>query len=352
MNNGTVNRLPSQIAWATLSVVCSLLLLAAHPASAAPATPAEPAPPESAVSKSAETESSTIDRVHRQLSETISSSAGWMDKFFDDPNYSDEDNRSTFRLTLSSLIEDGEDVDFGAKIRFRVALPRWENRLQLIIAGDSEDAESIDGDFEDDDFELGREGDRSAAIGLKYFTRQTKRHNVSLGGGVRWRDGSPRLFIEPRYRFFSDIGTWDMRFIQKVGWFDPEGWESSSKLQFERTFGDEYFFRTEGRLYWYEDDEGWFPQLNFILRKPLSQKRVVAFEWRNYFETKPENILESSVLKLRYRQRVYRRWLWFEVAPQVTFPEDEDYDWKPGITFKLEAYFGLSHLNSPMKLDE
>ena len=338
MNNGSIGRLSVRLAWTMPSVALSFLLLAVHPALAA--------------SEDTEAEASTVDRVHQTLSETISSSAGWLDKFFDDSNYSDEDNRSSFRLTLSSLIEDGEDVDFGAKIRFRVALPRWENRLQLIIAGNSEDADSIDGDFEDDDFEQETNGDRSFALGLRYFTRQTERHNVSLSGGLRWRDNSPKLFIEPRYRFFRNAGTWDMRFIQKIGWFDSEGWKSSSRLQFERTFGDDYFFRTEGRLNWYEDDEGWFPELNFVVRKPLSRKRVVSFEWRNYFETEPDNILESSVLKLRYRQRVYRRWLWFEVAPQVTFPEDEDYNWKPGITLKLEAYFGLSHLNSPLKLDE
>ena len=289
-------------------------------------------------------EEMTVDSVHEMLSKSVSASAAWMDAFFDDRTYEEEVNQSTLRLSLSTLWEEGEDLDVEAKVKLRVSLPRWENRLQLVIAGDSDDSNAFD-DLEDEDLELPGDGDKNATVGLRYFAKQTKRHNVSLSGGLRWRDGAPRVYIQPRYRFFTDLGTWDARFIQKVGWFQSDGWESRSTLQFERILGDDYFFRTEGKLDWYEDEEGWFPQLNFILRKPLSRRRMASLEWRNYFETKPDSILESSVIKLRYRQRVYRDWLWFEVAPQVTFPEEDDYDWQPGLMLKLEAYFGMRHLD-------
>ncbi len=295
----------------------------------------------------------TVDSVHEMLSKSVSATAAWMDDFFDDQNYEDEVNQSTLRLTLSTLWEENEDLDVEAKVRLRVSLPRWENRLQLVLAGDSDDSGAFD-DLEDEDLELpgDGDGDRNVALGLRYFAKQTKRQNVSLSGGLRWRDGAPRIYIQPRYRFFTDLGTWNARFIQKVGWFDPDGWESRSTLQFERILDKDYFFRTEGKLDWYEDEEGWFPQLNFILRKPLSQKRMASLEWRNYFETKPDSILESSVIKLRYRQRVYRDWLWFEVAPQVTFPEEDDYDWQPGLMLKLEAYFGMKHLDPNAALSD
>lgn len=345
--------LSSQVRRSMAIALFPVLLLSASSSIGAPATAA---PDDSADRNIAEQdevdegEQTTVDYVHELLSRSVSSSATWMDKFFDDPNYDDEENHSSLRLTLRSLWEDGEDADLAAKVRFKLNLPRWENRLQLIVSGDSSD-DTFD-DVDDDDLELTRDGEKNVGVGLRYFTRQTKRHNVSIGGGVRWRGGGPKLYVQPRYRFLKEFDTWDMRFIQKIGWYDPEGWESSSSLQLETTFDDDYFFRTTGKVNWYEDEAGWFPELNFVLRKPLSQKRVVALEWYNYFETKPDDILESSVVRLRYRQRVYRRWLWFEAAPQVTFPNEDDYDWKPGIMLKLQAYLGLEHLKSPRDLGD
>ena len=43
---------------------------------------------------------------------------------------------------------------------------------------------------------------------------------------------------------------------------------------------------------------------------------------------------------MRYRQRIWRKWLFFEVNPQVAFRNDDDFRNTPGIEFRLEASFG------------
>jgi hypothetical protein len=44
--------------------------------------------------------------------------------------------------------------------------------------------------------------------------------------------------------------------------------------------------------------------------------------------------------RVRYRQRFYRDWLIFEVAPQIGFLYDHNREPNPGIVLRLEVDFG------------
>jgi hypothetical protein len=50
-----------------------------------------------------------------------------------------------------------------------------------------------------------------------------------------------------------------------------------------------------------------------------------------------------------YRQSIWRRWLFFEIAPQVSFPESDDLDFTPGILFRIETIIGKEKLKKKKK---
>ena len=58
------------------------------------------------------------------------------------------------------------------------------------------------------------------------------------------------------------------------------------------------------------------------------------------FFTKSKFHLNETVLRTRYRQRIWRKWLFYEVNPQVAFRNNDDFRYTPGIEFRLEASFG------------
>ena len=279
------------------------------------------------------------DHYHDTISNSVTAAASWLDSFFDDESYQDEENKSRLRLSLSSFSEQGEGTDFKGKVSLRVRLPQLENRLQLIISGNSGDFDTTDSDQEDIEDEFTGDDEDNLTVGLRYYLKQARRQNASISGGVRFRSGKPIVFIQPRYRYLKNLTNWDLRFIQKIGWYSDSGVESNTELKLERLLAEDLFFRTSAQLDWYEDEAGVYPQLRFVLRKPLSKNRVLSLQWNNYFETKPDAVLDSSVLKLRYRQQLWRKWLWLEAAPQIAFPRDEDYDATPGILLKLQVYF-------------
>jgi hypothetical protein len=51
--------------------------------------------------------------------------------------------------------------------------------------------------------------------------------------------------------------------------------------------------------------------------------------------------MEETNIRLKYRQRIWRDWLFAELAPQLSFPRDNDFKRTPGILFRIEIFFGL-----------
>lgn len=280
-----------------------------------------------------------VDEMQERVSAGVSDAAAWLDSFFADENYEDEVNSTRLDLGVSSFSEKGQGTDFKGKTRLRLKLPGLENRLKLSISGATDDFDLSRSEWEDiEDDVSGTDGDHLRAW-LTYFFRQDERRNVSLSGGVKFDSGNPGVFVQPRYRHTRRFPTWDLRFIQWLTWYSNTGLDSRTELQLERPLGTDWFFRTTARVDWYEEEEGLFPQLRLSWRRPLSQRRVVALQWNSYFETRPTAVLDSMVLRLRYRQQTWRQWLWFSVAPQVAFPRSEDYDAIPGLFLEVEAQF-------------
>ena len=108
----------------------------------------------------------------------------------------------------------------------------------------------------------------------------------------------------------------------------------------ERHFSKRWFFRTSASIDWYEEEDGLPHSLSFRFYPVLSQHRAMQYEVSNYFDTAPSYKMTDLQLRIRYRQRFYRDWLIFEVAPQIGFPYDHDRRPNPGIVVRLEGEFG------------
>lgn len=276
------------------------------------------------------------DKWHANFSNQVTNAAASIDAFFDNANYLDETNETSLRIAIGTFYEEGSGLDFTNNVNLRLKLPHTENRLQLFLFSDAEDT----GTNQDVLVPPSPADEQDRVVGVSYYLKQVKNINLSLRGGARLHSGTPVFFVQPRYRYFTELEEWDMRFIQKITWWTDTGWDARSNLQFERPLSEQYFFRTTGQIDWFEEDEGLFPALGFDLNRIISKKRAISLQLWNTFETEPDAVWDSSTITLRYRQQFWRKWLYFDIAPQVRFPRDHDYEALAGILFQVEANFG------------
>lgn len=280
-----------------------------------------------------------IDKAQEVMTESVNDAARWLDSFFLDERFVEEEAFTRIRLTPSAFFEEGEAARFKFRVNAKINVPHFNRKLKLTISGNSDEAE--------DDFRAGtfpdasQDTDDETNIGLQYFFRAKDKVNTSLSTGVKlFNEHGVDVFVGPRLRVTFDLDSWQLRATERIRWYTDIGWESLTRFDFERLLRDDLFFRgtIDGR--WREEDEGYRYELRPTLTHRLRNKAAVEYQWNNVFETRPNHRLEEVNFRARYRQRKWRKWLFFEINPQLSFRNDDEFRPTPGIEFRLEASFG------------
>jgi len=282
-----------------------------------------------------------IDETQEQISEKVMRTAAWIDSFFDAKQVQAEENESTIRLKLETLIEEGEAVDFRLKASLRLVLPRLQDRASVTISGDPDD----DPDFENTPAEAQQKkvlgSDKNdVTVAMSYTLKETMRRHISVSMGFRFRGIIPAVYLQGRYRHQVKLVQWTVRFTERIRWYNDVGWESRTSLDFDTTLSQRLFFRTTFQGDWYEDEKGYFYGVSFSVTQKLSERRAIEYGWINSFQTEPNNHLEEIMFRVRYRQNIWRNWIFYEIQPQIRFPKSEAFNITPGVLLILESIFG------------
>lgn len=282
-----------------------------------------------------------VDLAQEAISRSVNDAAKWFDSFFGDERYVTEEAHSHIRVIPSLFVEEGESAETRLRVNARLTLPRLDKRLRLIIADSSEDE---DGVLDDQAFPDARTNDGDTTLGLQYLLRQKEKLNLSISAGLRrGSDRAVDFFIGPRFRRTWHLDPWQIRFTERVRWYSDNGWESRTRLDFERLLREELFFRTATELFWSEEDfaeDGFVLAITPSLTQRLESRAGIEYQWSSVFKSRPDSRLDSTTLRIRYRQRIWRKWLFCEVNPQVAFRDEDDFSATPGIEIRLEASFG------------
>lgn len=262
----------------------------------------------------------------------------WLDYFFNDERLEDEINYTRLRFRGDAFFQDGEGVELSPDVDIKLSIPGLERRLVLFLNGDLNDGFD---DAETEGDRLDPEEDENVLLGLQTFLNATRRFNVSIRGGVRFRDGSPVVFAGPRYRKIFDLDPWALRVTAEARWFTDEGVATRAFLDFDRRFSEDLFFRFTPGTSWSEEDENLEYRAAAWLYHRLSHKTVLRYSVLGKFDTDTDDSLVNARLRVEWRQKIIRDWLVVELAPEVTFPADRDYQPTWGILVRLETTFDV-----------
>lgn len=301
---------------------------------AAPALCADPAP------ESEERPPGTLDATHAGASERVRRLGAWLDRFFADENYEAEVNESRLRIRLDSFSElyEGTDVDVRARLHLKLPALNERLRFEILSSGEPDDLEASEG-AEAGSSPPGAAEERPSAA-VSYIFRAIKERSVIAKLGLDFDGYTPNPYVGGRYRELMPLNdNWNFRFTERVRFYSLDGLESRTSLDFERILEEDMLFRTSLNGTWLQEDPDYFYSLGFALFRPLDEKSAIEYQIINSFRTDPHR-LDQITVRLRHRQIIWRDWLAFEVAPQVSFPDERDFEPVPGILFRLEATFG------------
>lgn len=282
-----------------------------------------------------------VDILHSGISQGLLGSANWLDSFFADERALKEENQSYFFVQYNAFYESRTDPLFRPEYGLRLALPQLQKRTRLVLS--AEPPATTPGDPASTTAtgsQVGPTDERNVTAAVHYLYKTTPEESFIIRGGARVHDRSLEFFAGPRYRWLIHLNPWDFRFTQEVVYRTDTKWQTETIFDLERQLPYDLFFRTGINGTWREEIRGYFYRIGCTLRQPLDAAHAVQYEWVNNYQTRPVHELVEIALRIRYRQSFWRPWLFFEVAPQVRFPRDRDFDMTPGVLFKFEMFFG------------
>lgn len=277
----------------------------------------------------------SLTPTHEIMSQGVTDFANWLDSFFGDERIYEESQNSHIKLYLLQISEDEQNPRYDAQLKGKLTLPGTQRKLKLLIESTPEETA---GDTEAESLTQAVES-QEQSIGLRYIQRDTPQWRVQTDAGVRFRGGLDSfLRLRIRRQFLADL--WTFRLAETVFWYDSKGVGETTRLDSERRIAEHYLFRSTTFATWLKDNEYFDLGQDFYLFHDISRRRAVVYQAGVAGISEPDVHTTQYLLSVRLRQQLHHDWLYFEINPRITYPEEEDFDAVKSIIFKLEIIFG------------
>ena len=279
-------------------------------------------------------EKSWYDETQIYVNSSFCEPALWFDNFFGSDRVFNEGAAGTYIRWRNDFTYDEEEYfDFKSNLSFSVELPGLESRLRLTFeSGEDETLRDIS---------PGQESTTST-LGLQLDVKQNERSKFNISISL-----SPRIRLRYRYTY-PVVESITLRLTQEV---QREKAVNSARtlVDFEKLFKNQLFFRSssEGKLS--EEFEGVDWLQAFVLYQRINKKTSLSYETSANGITEPLTLATNYRVAVRFRKNFHRKWLFYEIAPELTWPvtfdeerleitKDRRSKWL--IFFRLEVHFG------------
>ncbi|GEM_PF-1655368 len=305
------------------------------------------------------TEPSFVDLQHDRLSDWILRPAEGINRYFREAFTRDEDKESRLiqrfygdrlsaeevrgtYITISPILTIHEkedvnvDVDFSARLRLR----QIHDRLRIFADSRDPDHDILEGVFSPQYRRELEEDERDAgAAGLIYMITERADRSLSLSSGLRYRRGvSPKIRLRGTLDY--PFAAWNARVAQSAFWDRQTGFGEKTELSFRRSFLEIGRFGSTSAATWSETSQGvdWGQFLScsahFSPRKSLALKTGIRGH------THPSTVPQQYAIRIPYRQRIFRDWLFIELEPGADFLRENDYRFTPLMNITLDIVLG------------
>lgn len=287
-----------------------------------------------------------LDFTHRVLSLGVETSVRGMDSFFSTEEAMTETTGSFIKVSGGPLWVEGEGVDRTEDFRARVDLPGTQRRLKLFAGQDPlSEEEEVEEQSETTREEARREG---FGIGLEGQLRPLRigraEWRLLPAAGVKIKT-PPDPFLRFRAIRRADYGRWQSRWSTTLAQFLNKGTVARTRLDWDRPLGKRFVFRSGTRAHWADEDDTIGLRERFTLFHELTPDNRMAYEAEVRADDDPEWQVDNYFLQIRYRNRFYKKWLFFELRPRLSWPRENDFGPRWSVLMRFEAIFGYLALS-------
>lgn len=299
---------------------------------------------------SPETTNEWYDLSHAYLSKKFCEPAVAFDNFFGDDRSLEEDRPGTYARWRNDIVwNEGSQLTFHTELRAKLRLPKINKRLKLIISEEHDDNidnpltnEPGDTTTQQTAAEQNKQDDSSnSSIALEYDIKSQATYSTSFRVGIK-----TQFPLKPhtsfRYRYTHPFGdNYLFRFTETVFWRKWEGFGETSRFDIEKLVNPNTLARTSLKKTFSETSDGVDIDTSVGVFYKVSARAGLSIDLVTAASTRPNTVITNYGVISKYRRNFYRKWLFFEVIPEINWPRDENdhYEGVNTLTMRLDIQF-------------
>lgn len=291
---------------------------------------------------------SLVDDAHGKISDRFSRFIVQIDDFIGAGESGKQLNTSWARIRVESVKPGAEEPKLAATVKLRVVLPQSQQRFRLLVSSeDDDDASSAANSDAAQREQIASDDNNNVALALRFIRTVKDRFRLKYDLGARYKDDKAQLFgrFIVGYKKESILGFTNT-FTNNLTYFSASGYQNSFRIDSRRTFFDResLYFRNTIELSWRKGISGAGIGETMGFYADLGKRRALALEGITGYATALNDGIEDKYrgveLRIRYRQNIWRPWLYYEIWPSVSWSSTNDYEMAYGGLFRVEVTVG------------
>lgn len=263
-----------------------------------------------------------------------------IDRFFGDPRYFQETNKSVLQLSFANVQQPGGSGNgvIGLDGQAKLDLPSSEKRFSLMLESNPE--KNISGDITKQPVasnDVATGSNQSAALRVDNPSEESPWH-FSADTGVRVRLPL-EPFVRTRASYTRPFEQWRMKAAETLFWFSSIGAGETTQIDFERAISEPTLFRATTTATWMNDTHNFDLRQDFSVYHTLNERSAWLYQAGISGVSEPQFQTTAYVLLMLWRYRLHRSWVFVELSPQLHFPRAKNFEPNPLLLLRLEVLF-------------
>jgi hypothetical protein len=280
-----------------------------------------------------------IEAPRDYLANKIVNFAKTVDEFFGDERYFQETNNSYLQLNFTETFLPGGERKFGFVGKAKIDLPSSKKRVHFVFEANPEQRTA--GETQKDRPETLNERATTPeqySASVRYEIDEVRWH-FNTSAGVKL-DFPLDPFVRARGSYDMPLWAWRLKLAETVFWFSSLGLGETTQLDLEYVLSPPVLFRATSLATCFESPRHCDLRQDFSIFHTLNERSAMLYQASVIGTNKPVVQETAYVLLMRYRHRLYKKWVFAEVTPQLNFPREDDFKMNALLMFRLEMLIG------------
>lgn len=281
-----------------------------------------------------------IDAPRDYLSEKIVNFTTSIDHFFGDERYFQESNKSVIQLDFAETLGQGGNRTFAFEGKAKVHLPAAEKRFHFVIESNPEKktAGEVKKDLPETTKQSPTPDQYAASLRYEQKEEESQWHFSSEAGALF--QFPLEFFVKSRGSVAIPMGDWRMKVAETLFWFRTIGLGETTQLDMEHVISDPVLFRATSTATCFEAPQHCDLRQDFSIFQTLDERAALLYQASVIGADKPQLEETAYVLLMKYRYRLHKDWIFYEVSPQLNFPRTDGFKVNASLLLRLEVLFG------------